>query len=293
MQWKSVKGRDYLIHYFTNSATGKRRFDSHGPRSPKTEAWRENFLRRRAELDRAAERLQMQQLTASAIAKGLKIGRMPVAAGNIFRALWRSELRNDAVLTGSFSLLAYETQARASIPTELLSMPDQRIDLDFFLSDAHVLDAFERVLRSADSSFRRAGHGGRRFENKAGMIVDCFTRQDLAEIGQQIYGGREDVADAFLAAAISEAVDGLVVDRSGVIAPLRSLTLQNFLTLKAICATFDPMRSEDEAGRTRPENNRSGEGDCRAVAAGSLRPGRRRRSARGRLDPDGGRYSRM
>src|SRR5258708_2560351 len=85
LQWKTVKGKDYLIHHFNDPAGEERRFDSKGPRSPKTEAFFKEFMAGRAAAEKTAERLDDQFLKQSALAKAMKIGRAPLVVGEIFR----------------------------------------------------------------------------------------------------------------------------------------------------------------------------------------------------------------
>jgi hypothetical protein len=244
LQWKNVNGKDYLVHYFNDLATEKRRFESKGPRSPETEAWAKRFTAHRSLHQRESQRLDDQFLRNSAVAKAMKIGRAPVVIGEIFRALSESRIEDQVALSGSYAMLAYEAQARTTVPSDALVAPDRRPDLDLFVDNSDTIDVLERLLRSVDPSFRRQGHGGQRFDNGS-LIVDCFTERDLAEIADRHYGEDLDVMIRFRDAVTSKPISGHIVDRSGMIAPVRVLAIKNFRMLKTIRARHDELRDED------------------------------------------------
>ncbi len=242
VQWKTVKGREYLIHWHFDPVTGVRRFDSLGPRSPKTEAWHRRFLEGRDGARRRLDRLVDELRARSADAKAKKIGHAPVAVGDVLRAVAAApELRDHVVLAGSYALLAYETEARCMIPGELLALPDARPDLDFFIHDKADVDAIERLLVGLDSAYRREGPGGQRFSGP--LAVDCFTHADVAAIGEQIYGNRRQ--EEFLDAVRTPPINSYLVDRSGAIAPMKVLSIASSATLITLRAESH-FRNADE-----------------------------------------------
>ena len=244
VQWKLVKGREYLIHWHVDAASGVRRFDSMGPRSPTTEAWHRRFLEGRDGARRRLDQLDEELHARSADAKAKKIGHAPVAVGDVLRALASAapEFRDHVVLTGSYALLAFETQARCTVPADLLALPETKPDLDLLVLDRADVDAIERLLIGLDSAYRREGPGGQKFVGP--VAVDCFTTADVAAIGEQIYGGRRQ--DEFLDATRTPPIEAYLVDRSGLIAPVRALPIHAFLALKSIRAAFDPLRGDAE-----------------------------------------------
>jgi hypothetical protein len=243
VQWKTVKGRDYLIHWQFDPVTGARRFDSLGPRSPKTEAWHRRFLDERDGARRRLDRLDDELRKRSADAKAKKIGHAPVAVGDVLRAVAAApDLRDHAVLAGSYALLAYETEARCTIPGELLALPDARPDLDLLVHDEADVDAIERLLGGLDSAYRREGPGGQRFAGP--VTIDCFTHANIAAIGEQIYGAWRQ--EEFLDAVRTAPIESYLVDRSGAIAPTRVLSIASSATLIALRAESDPFRNADE-----------------------------------------------
>ena len=155
---------------FPDPETGKRRFVSKGVRSPKTEALRERFIRLKAEVEARQVRQEERLRAAAASAKALRLGRAPVVVGEVLRALSKSPLSEHFVLSGSLALLAYETQALAAVPIEVLGF---KPDIDLFVRDERDVAIVESVLASVDSGFRREGHGARRFAGP--VAIDYFT----------------------------------------------------------------------------------------------------------------------
>jgi hypothetical protein len=240
VQWKTVKGREYLIHWHFDPVTGARRFDSLGPRSPKTEAWHRRFLEGRDGARRRLDRLDEELRARSADAKAKKIGHAPVAVGDVLRAVAAApDLRDHAVLVGSYALLAYE--ARCTIPGELLALPDARPDLDLLVHDKADVDVIERLLGGLDSAYRREGPGGQRFAGP--VTIDCFTHANIAAIGEQIYGAWRQ--EEFLDAVRTPPINSYLVDRSGAIAPMKVLSIASSATLFALRAESD-FRNADE-----------------------------------------------
>ena len=129
LQWKPVKGREYLVHWFTDPETGRRLFKSKGPRSSETEAFFTEFMDRRAEIAKAEAALDERATVQRAVAKSLKVGRMPAASGDVLRAIAGSTLADRVVLAGSTAMHAYEAQARA-VAWEPARSFDVSVDLD-------------------------------------------------------------------------------------------------------------------------------------------------------------------
>jgi hypothetical protein len=241
MQWKVVKDRTYLVRHQIDPATGQRRFESLGVRSPKTEAIADRFVRGREALQKKGAQIDERLRVQGAVAKAAKVGHTPLIVGDVFRALSVSPACDHVALSGSLALLAYETQARASVPSDLFALPDNRADLDLFVGDVAIVDEVESVLQSVDRAFHREGHGGRRFICER-LSVDIYTGADLAAIGEQFYRGRHQAK--FLDAAQSAPVESCIVDRSGAIAPVCVLSIENFRALKALRTSFDDLRAD-------------------------------------------------
>lgn len=241
VQWKVVSGREYLIHWHYD-AEGARRFESKGPRSPETEAWAARFLEGRQACRSRLAALDESLRMAAALGKVAKLGRAPVVVGDVLRALSRSDAANRVSLIGSYSLLAYETAARRTLPSDLLALQDDRPDLDLLVRDERDLDAVARVLADVDPAFHRQGYGAGRFRGP--VDVDCFTLADLDRVASSRYERR---AEETVSDTIREAPkDGFLFDRSGMIAPVRVLPIDAFATLMGLRAMQDESRSAEE-----------------------------------------------
>lgn len=241
VQWKTVSGRDYLIHWHYD-ADRRRHFDSKGPRSHETEAWAARFLEGRDSVRARHAALDEEFRMAAALGKAARIGRAPVAVADLLRALSRSEAADRVTLFGSYSLLAYETAARRTLPSDLLALADERPDLDLLVRDERDVDAIARVLAEVDPAFRREGPYARRFGGP--FTVDCFTISDLDRIAAIRYERRAE--DAFLDAIRETPVERFLVDRSGMIAPVHVLPVDAFALLCGLRATLDNSRSPEE-----------------------------------------------
>jgi hypothetical protein len=241
VRWKTVQDKEYLVRNFVDPETAKRRFVSLGARSPRTEALLRDFERRKGETEAQRERLDERLRVANATAKAIRLGRLPAHVGDVVRALYASELSERLVLSGSLALLAYETQVRAAAPSEVLAPAGSKPDIDLFVGDERDLDLVEAALLSVDSSFRREGHGARRFGGP--VAVDCFTRSDLCDIAGT-YDVRSD--NELVAAFTAEPMEANLVDRSGRMAQARVLPITAFRTIKAIRSRRDVTRPDAE-----------------------------------------------
>ena len=241
VRWKVVQDKEYLVRNFVDPETGKRRFVSLGARSPRTEAMLRDFERRKGDTEARRERLDERLRAANASAKAIRLGRLPAHVGDVVRAVYASELSRRLVLSGSLALLAYETQVRAAVPTEVLAPAGSKPDVDLFVEDERDLDLVEAALLSVDSSFRREGHGSRRFGGP--IAVDCFTRSDLRDIAGN-YDARSE--DLLMAAFEAEPMEAHLVDRSGRLAQARVLPVAAFRRIKSIRSRRDETRPDAE-----------------------------------------------
>lgn len=241
VRWKIVQDKEYLVRNFVDPKTGKRRFVSLGARSPRTEAMLRDFERLKVETEARRASLGERLRTANASAKAIRLGRLPAHVGDVVRALYASELSERLVLSGSLALLAYETQARAAVPVEVLAPVGSKPDIDLFVRDERDVDLVEAALLSVDSSFRREGHGARRFVGP--VAVDCFTRSDLHDVAGTYDIGSEEALEAAFAA---EPMEAHLVDRSGRLVPARVLPVAAFRRIKAIRSRRDETRSDAE-----------------------------------------------
>ena len=89
------------------------------------------------------------------------------------------------------------------------------------------------------------GYGARRYANGP-LVVDCFAREDLSRIAADTYGDDPECEEEVERALTAEPVEGCIVDRSGILAPVRVMRVENFWLLKLVRANRDRTRGHDE-----------------------------------------------
>ena len=230
LQWKVVKDRVYLVRNRIDPASGVRRFESLGVKSPETERRHEAFVRGRDACQKRAVALDGRLRIQAAVAKASKIGRAPVAVGDFFRALSASPSYDRVVLTGSMSFFAYETLARASVPTDALALPGERPDLDLIVEDDADVNEVERLFRTVSVEVQRSP-GAHRITSPL-LTIDVYTRADVRTIAGHAYD--EEQTERFLETIETAPIDGFLVDRSGQPAPVHVLPIDAFVALKLI-----------------------------------------------------------
>ena len=174
MSWKSVGAHDYLYR--------KRRdvWTSLGPREPETETTYRQFhagrTRLRETIDGFTERLDAM----APINRAMQLGRLPLIAARILRALHGANLLGPAVtIVGTNALYAYERMAGVRIAGDHLATGD--IDLLFdarrslrLLAPEISTSGIAGLLRKLDRSFEVMGKDGFRAVNRDGYMVDLI-----------------------------------------------------------------------------------------------------------------------
>lgn len=175
MAWKTVSGGSYL--YRARAGTWK----SLGPRSAETEALHARFTEGRARARARSADLARRLDRMAAVSRAEQLGRMPVIAARILRALAESGLSRPIVATvGTNALFVYERMAGVQIAESRLETAD--IDLLYDARTSLKLVAPEvtangvvGLLKKVDHSFEILRKGGFRAANRDGYIVDLIT----------------------------------------------------------------------------------------------------------------------
>jgi hypothetical protein len=177
MVWAKAKGHEYLSRVAYDKR-GRRRQTSLGRRSEATERIKAEFERGR---DDAAERLKsLAQVMArqSAVNRALGLGRVPLIAARILRALDDSGLLGGGIrVIGTNAIYAYEAAAGVHIDSALTTTEDIDLLLDsrarLALVAANDLEAASllRVFQRVDRSFQRTDQDFRA-SNKDGYLID-------------------------------------------------------------------------------------------------------------------------
>lgn len=175
MAWKKVDDRMYL--YRARNGI----WSSLGPRSPETEAVRERFLKGRIRARFRKLGLTQRLNKMAPVNRAHRLGRVPVIAARILRALVEARLTQPIIATvGTNALYAYERMAGVQISVsdletdDLDRLFDARASLKLVASDVAV-SGVAGLLRKVDHSFEIMGKAGFRAANRDGYIVDLIT----------------------------------------------------------------------------------------------------------------------
>ena len=174
MSWKTVSGRDYLYR--------KRRdaWKSLGPRTPETEALAVQFHEGRTRLLQRIAGLTARLDAMAPVNRALGLGRLPLIAARILRALDQAGLIGAGIeVVGTNALFAYERLAGVQIAGAHLATAD--VDLLFdarrslrLLTPEVSATGVVGLLRKVDRSFEVLGRSGFRAVNRDGYLVDLI-----------------------------------------------------------------------------------------------------------------------
>jgi hypothetical protein len=231
MVWTTLKGRDYLVR----SAYGKsavRRQTSLGVRSEETEAIKREFDRARSEAQSRLKNLKEVIARQSAINRVLGLGRVPLTAAKIIRALDQMAMPGSGIrVLGTNAIYAYEAAAGIRIYPGLTSTDD--IDLLFdarggltFTTSGELSQAsLLQLLHKIDHSFMRSTQPFRAV-NDQGYLVDLIKPVRDAQCtreGQQVGTDSSDLTAAQTEGLawheIAPSFEAIAIDENG--KPLR------------------------------------------------------------------------
>ena len=179
MSWKKIHGRDYLVRSYYGKS-GIRRQRSLGLKSKETQVIKREYERGRLDAQQRLKDLKTVMARQAAINRALGLGRIPLPAAKIIRAIDEAGLLGSGIrVLGTNAIYAYEAVAGVRIDPGLTATED--IDLLFDarqrLSFVASKDVFQpsvlRLLQKADSSFRRLS-GKFQAANREGYLVDLI-----------------------------------------------------------------------------------------------------------------------
>lgn len=182
MAFKNVGKHQYLYRK-THKA-----WKSLGPRNGETEKAFETFHVGRRGLQDTVASLTARLNDLAAINRAMGLGRVPLIAARILRAVDSASLMGSALdIAGTHCLFAYERMAGVHIDSQLIATGD--IDLLFdgrtslrLLARNIPPDGWMDLLKSVDQSFRLLSRGSYRAVNKDGFFVDLITPQSADPI---------------------------------------------------------------------------------------------------------------
>jgi hypothetical protein len=266
MYWNAVRGQDYLTRSVREPATPVRRNRSLGRRSPETEGIKAQFDAGKAEAAASLEALEARLAMLARVNVALGLGRVPVQAARVMRAVDRAGLLGAGLrVVGTNAVYAYEAAAAVHLSSHLMATAD--LDLLFDarsrLRFSAQADLDERtllaVLRQADRSYRRLP-GTFTAANDAGFMVDLIKpmRNPPWTRERETVGGADDLIAveieklAWLESAPS--FEAIAIDQRGL--PLRIVAIDPrvFAVHKEWIAkdpARDPAKRQRDAGQAR------------------------------------------
>lgn len=244
MAWKTVKGREYLVHYRYDPLTGSKRFTSRGLRSPETERLLEQFKRRRLAVDAEMEVLEQQADLMAKVAKVSELGRMPTRAGDVLRSLWAEGLAGEGLfVVGGAAMFAFEADAFAMFDDDLVSIQG----LDLVIDSSSRIEEALTAVRRIEKRFAHAGD--RRLEMPDGFYVEILSRDGLQDRFDALDGLDGAQSEAVDWALRCEPWDALCVARDGSSVPMAVCDPRSFSILAAASQAAKP--SEETKMRMR------------------------------------------
>jgi hypothetical protein len=178
LRWKKSKGHDYLYRTVYRGDAEIAR--SLGPRSPRTEKLKEDYVAARARLRQRMRKTETRLKSMARINRALRLNRVPATEARILSALDREGLLGRQIfVVGTNALYAYETMTGAVLPGELLATRDMDLLWDHRPRLSLVITEVETagvlgILRQVDSSFQPAGPRSFRAGNDQGYLVDLI-----------------------------------------------------------------------------------------------------------------------
>lgn len=229
LDWEERNGREYL--YSRKRGVVK----SLGRRSPETEQIRDGFHAGRKENTKRLVRLGEEMNRQAAVLRALGLGRLPVPAARILRAIRLAAPAATIRVIGTNALYAYEAMAgvmfnAASTATgDIDFLVDDRNRLRLLTEDHEQPGLTGLIQRDVDKSFRPRGPRDFRLTNNGGYMVE-FIRPEPRPIYRKTPGAVPLVEGDVEPAPIGglqwlvnvPPVEVVVIDARGFPAPMRA-----------------------------------------------------------------------
>lgn len=260
MVWAKSKGIEYLRRSYYDKR-GRRRQTSLGVRSTDTEALKVEFDRGRSEAKARLASIDEVLSRQAAINRAIGLGRVPLIAARILRALDDARLLGGGIrVVGTNAIFAYEAAAGVFLDPDMTATKDidllfdSRASLDFITGES-IEPSLLALLRQVDRSFERSPQTFRAV-NRDGYLVDLIKPlRDLRETDRTSIGTTGDDLEAveILGLAWLESApsfEAVAIDDRG--APLRVIAIDPrvFAAHKLWLSTEpgrDPLRRKRDA----------------------------------------------
>lgn len=177
--WHTVNGIDHLMRSYYDS-TGTRRQKVEGRRSPATETQKTNWEASRDSAKQTLSARQEQMERQSAVNRALRIGRVPLIAARIVRAIDDAGILGEGIrIAGTNAIYAYEAAAGVFVDPGITTTEDIDLLMDArqslrIVAGTNIEDgALINLLRKVDRSFERSSATFRAV-NRDGYLVDLI-----------------------------------------------------------------------------------------------------------------------
>ncbi|MBJ3784188.1 hypothetical protein [Devosia sediminis] len=210
MRWKSVRDREYLIHYWTDRATGQKKSKSFGRRSEASEATLATFINKRADLSERFARLDCSTSSWAESARGIGARRLSSFVSNLYREFHVSNIvgvqlvDRDSSLAQSVHLGSNLTGVPPFDPFDV-----GRGATVLFVPPGVEIDEVAKAVLRTDRRLERSGHA---------IIGDDGTRAAavLVEVphlvGWAVQHGGEDLGAALFQCLGAGSIDAVLPD---------------------------------------------------------------------------------
>jgi hypothetical protein len=230
MQWKSVKGYDYLTRYRRDPLTDEQRSTSLGRRSAETEAMHRRFFEGRARLEEQLAVLKPTMATQARMAKALRLTRTPSAVADVLRAVAMTDLIEHITLIGDAALFAYECEFGVLLPTTLLPAGGVDLLISGFNSN-EAADETAEVLRRGGLKVS-PGRQGTGLKTSDGVNIAFVTPHHLERQAERFAEDNYGAGHALAWANEQETFTTMLIDRDGRAAPVSVLDPRAFTLMK-------------------------------------------------------------
>lgn len=230
MQWKSVKGSDYLTRYRRDPVTREQRSTSLGRRSAETEAMHRRFFEGRTRLEEQLAALKPKLAIQARMAKALRLARAPTPVAEVLRAIAMTDLVEHITLVGDAALFAYECEFGMLLPNA--AMPSGGVDL--LISGFSALEAAAETAEVLGRSGLKIlpSRGGSGIRTGDGLDIGFLTPRDLEIQAERVAEDNYGAGHGLEWASQQETLTTLVIDRDGRAAPVSVLDPRAFTLMK-------------------------------------------------------------
>lgn len=193
MYWRLLKGQNYLYHKRT-----QKRHECIGPRNAETEEIHRQFTEGKATASERVAALKEQLRTQGALAKALRIDRVPPIAAKLMQAINdEPDLKDKVLVIGTNALWAYEALTGVQFEAEVMATKDVDIMWDvghgIELTGPLAGKGLVGFLKGIDKTFQK--QRGMRFRaiNNGGYAVDLLAPERRGERELRLVPNKADL----------------------------------------------------------------------------------------------------